>query len=257
VIELAGLCRRFGDVVAVDDVSLRCEDGEVTGLLGPNGAGKTTVLRLLGGLLTPDSGHAAVDGLRIADGPFEARRGLAMLPDARGLYPRLTAREHVAYFARLHGVDDATTNLRLARLAADIDMNDLLDRRVSGFSQGERMKVLLARALVHEPRNVVLDEPTNGLDVMSRRAVRELLLRLRDEGRCVLLSSHVMQEMAALCDRIYVMARGTIVAEGTREELLDMSAATDLEDAFVKLVSGPIPTDDEPLPRHDPEPPAP
>jgi len=238
MIELRGLSKRFGDVRAADDVSLTCADGAITGLLGPNGAGKTTVLRLLGGLLHADAGAALVDGIDASVDPFSARRRLAMLPDARGLYPRLTAAEHVRYFGRLHGMDDAAIDASLAELADILDMGTILDRRIAGFSQGERMKVLLARALVHGPRNVVLDEPTNGLDVMSTRAVRELLRRLRDRGVCVLLSSHVMQEVAALCEHVYVMAQGRIVAGGTTEELLQDTAAADLEDAFVALVTG-------------------
>ena len=238
MIELHGVDKRFGDVVAASDVALRCEDGAITGLLGPNGAGKTTVLRVIGGLLKPSAGRAEIDGTDPARRPFDARRKLAVLPDARGLYPRLTGREHIAYFGHLQGVPESTLDTAIEMLATDLQMNDLLDRRVAGFSQGERMKVILARALIHNPQNVVLDEPTNGLDVMSARAVRELVMRLRERGRCVLLSSHVMQEVVTLCDVIYVMAHGKIVASGTTAELLAMTGTADLEEAFVRLVMG-------------------
>ena len=237
MIELHCVEKRFGDVTAAAGVTLACENGVITGLLGPNGAGKTTVLRIIGGLLRPSAGRAEIDGADPVTAPFRARRQLAMLPDARGLYPRLTAREHIAYFGRLHGMAEDELVAAVDGLAEDLQMRPLLDRRVAGFSQGERMKVILARALVHSPENVVLDEPTNGLDVMSARAVRDLVVRLRERGRCVLLSSHVMREVAALCDVIHVMARGRIVASGTTDELLAQTGVRDLEDAFVQLVA--------------------
>ncbi len=237
MIELHGVEKRFGEVTAASALDLRCEDGAITGLLGPNGAGKTTLLRLIGGLLRPDVGHVTIDGCDPANRPFEARRRLAMLPDARGLYTRLTAREHVAYFGRLQGMGEQQIAEALQTLADQLQMQPLLDRPVAGFSQGERMKVILARALVHRPQNVVLDEPTNGLDVMSARAVREMVARLRADGCCVLLSSHVMAEVAELCDRIHVMAAGRIVASGTTTELLALAGTESLEEAFVRLVA--------------------
>lgn len=237
MIEVVGLRKRFGDVVAVADVSLSAADGAITGLLGPNGAGKTTVLRLISGLLAPDAGTARVQGHDVQADPNRARAALGVLPDARGLYPRLTAREHIAYFGRLHGLDEDTLGERIASLAARLDMGGIIDRRVAGFSQGERVKVALARALVHDPPNVVLDEPTNGLDVMSTRAVRDLVRRLRAEGRCVLLSSHIMQEVSALCDRIVVIGAGRVAAEGTADELVDAAGADSLEDAFVTAIA--------------------
>jgi sodium transport system ATP-binding protein len=236
VIELRRLHKRFGAVVAVDDVSFSAGDGVITGLLGPNGAGKTTTLRLLSTLVRPDRGVALVDGDDVAVAPLLARRRIGLLPDARGLYPRLTAREHVAYFGELHGIFGRALAERIAELVELLDMREIADRRAAGFSQGERLKVALARALVHRPRNVVLDEPTNGLDVMSTRALRTLVRRLREQGHCVLFSSHVMQEVAALCDRIVVIAHGRVVADGTPDELRSQTGAENLEDAFVAVI---------------------
>lgn len=237
MIEVVELHKHFGDVVAVHDVSFRAADGAITGLLGPNGAGKTSALRMIYGLLKPDRGVARVDGLDVATDPVAVRRRLGVLPDARGLYPRLTAREHVRYFGRLHGLSGATLETRMDALIAQLDMAAIADRRVAGFSQGERVKVALARALVHGPRNVLLDEPTNGLDVVSARAVRSLIADLREQGCCVVLSSHIMQEVSALCDRIVVMGAGRVATDGTAEQLISDTGASNLEDAFV-IASG-------------------
>jgi sodium transport system ATP-binding protein len=236
MISVEKLQKRFGDRVAVEDVTFEAADGRVTGLLGPNGAGKTTALRMLYGLIRPDGGTARVDGIDVATSPLEARRRLGVLPDLRGLYPRLTTREHVRYFGRLHGLSGAALEKKIDELTELLDLSELMPRRTDGFSQGERMKVAIARALVHGPKNVVLDEPTNGLDVMSTRAMRALIQRLREAGVCVLFSSHVMQEVSALCDRIVVIARGRVVAEGTPPELLQATGKSSLEDAFVCLV---------------------
>lgn len=236
MIQAAGLHKRFGQVVAVDDVSFTAADGSITGLLGPNGAGKTTTLRMLYTLLPPDRGHIQVDGLDPADSPLAVRRRLGVLPDARGLYQRLTARENIRYFGQLHGLDGAALEQRIDDLAARLDMNDFIDRRCDGFSQGQRVKVAIARALVHDPANVLLDEPTNGLDVMSTRAMREFILGLRRAGRCVVLSTHIMQEVAALCDHILIIARGRIVAAGSADALREQSGCESLEDAFVRII---------------------
>jgi sodium transport system ATP-binding protein len=236
MIEVRSLHKEFGSVVAVDDVSFSAADGVVTGLLGPNGAGKTTTLRMLTTLIAPDRGKALIDGLDVASAPIEARRRIGVLPDARGLYPRLTAREHVHYAGELHGLRGEALEQRTAELLDLLDMRGIADRRAEGFSHGERVKVALARALVHGPRNVMLDEPTNGLDVMSTRAVRDLIRRLRDQGKCVLFSSHVMQEVSALCDRIVVIARGRVVAEGTPEEIKSRAGKDNLEEAFVSVI---------------------
>ncbi|WP_224244748.1 ABC transporter ATP-binding protein [Hyalangium gracile] len=236
MIEVRNLHKRFGAVTAVEDVSFAAADGVVTGLLGPNGAGKTTTLRMLYTLIKPDRGTARVDGLDVAERPMDVRRAIGVLPDARGLYPRLTAREHARYAGELHGLSGAALDKRVDELIALLDMKDIANRRAEGFSQGERMKVALARALVHSPRNVLLDEPTNGLDVMSTRAVRTLIRRLKEEGHCVLFSSHVMQEVAALCDRIVVIARGRVVAEGSPDELRARTGKESLEEAFVSVI---------------------
>jgi len=236
MIEVKNLHKQFGKVVAVDDVSFSAPDGVVTGLLGPNGAGKTTTLRVLSTLIKPDRGSASVDDIDVTQHPLAARRVLGMLPDTRGLYPRLTAREHIHYFAELQGLTKAQIQSRTEELLELLEMAPLAGRRVDGFSNGERTKVAICRALVHGPKNVVLDEPTNGLDVMSTRAVRTLIRSLRDQGRCVVFSSHVMQEVAALCDRIVVVARGRVVAEGTPQELLARSGKESLEEAFVSII---------------------
>lgn len=235
MISLRGVQKRFGHVEAVREVSFTADDGSVTGLLGPNGAGKTTALRLLSGLMRPDSGAITVDGLDVVADPIGAQHAMGLLPDSRGLYPRLTAREHIRYFGELRGLSGSTLAARTHRLIDQLGLSQLADRRVAGFSQGERTKVALARALVHDPRNVVLDEPTNGLDIMSTRAVRELVRDLKREGRCVLFSSHIMQEVSALCDRIVVIAQGTVVADGTPDALRRQADRTDLEEAFVVL----------------------
>jgi sodium transport system ATP-binding protein len=236
MIEVTNLHKRFGAVTAVEDVSFSAADGVVTGLLGPNGAGKTTTLRMLYTLIKPDRGTARVDGLDAAERPMDVRRVIGVLPDARGLYPRLTAREHARYAGELHGLSGASLDKRVDELIELLDMKDIANRRAEGFSQGERMKVALARALVHGPRNVLLDEPTNGLDVMSTRAVRGLIRRLKEQGHCVLFSSHVMQEVAALCDRIVVIARGRVAAEGSPDELRTRTGKDSLEEAFVSVI---------------------
>ena len=234
--EVEHLHKRFGDVVAVDDVSFTAEDGSITGLLGPNGAGKTTTLRMLYTLVAPDRGRALVDGKDGAVDPFAVRRRIGVLPDARGIYPRLTAKENVRYYAALHGLDGKDAERRIDKLVELLDMKSIADRRTEGFSQGERMKVAIARALVHGPKNVLLDEPTNGLDVMATRALREVIRRLKEDGRCVVFSSHVMQEVAALCDRIVVVARGKVAANGTPDDLRRRTGKDNLEEAFVAAI---------------------
>ena len=227
---------KTGPVKAVQGVSFSAHDGEITGLLGPNGAGKTTTLRMLYTLMSPDAGHVSVDGFDATRDAEAVRRRLGVLPDARGIYTRLTARENIAYFGRLHGMSDADIARRTAELSRALDMDDVLDRQTEGFSQGQRTKTAIARALVHDPKNVILDEPTNGLDVMTTRGLREFLRQLRAEGRCVIFSSHIMQEVAALCDRIVVIAHGKVMAQGTPDELRAQTGEQNLEDAFVKAI---------------------
>jgi sodium transport system ATP-binding protein len=236
MIEVQDLAKHFGKVKAVDGVSFSARDGEITGLLGPNGAGKTTTLRMLYTLMTPDRGRVLVDGVDAQRDAKTVRRNLGVLPDARGLYKRLTARENIEYFARLHGLDNGTMRTRIDTLVKALEMDDIAARKTEGFSQGQRVKTAIARALVHDPRNLILDEPTNGLDVMATRAMRKFLLQQRSEGRCVLFSSHIMQEVAALCDRIVVIAKGRVVAQGTADQLRAQTGEANLEDAFVKVI---------------------
>jgi sodium transport system ATP-binding protein len=235
MIETQALAKAFGPVQAVRDVTFSAADGAITGLLGPNGAGKTTTLRMIGTLVTPTHGHAKVDGIDSAANPLAVRARIGVLSDARGLYSRLTARENIAYYGELRGMASDAVDRAVERLAQLLDLSALLDRRTDGFSQGERMKVAIARTLVHDPPNVLLDEPTNGLDVMTTRSVREVIRRLRDAGKCVVFSSHVMQEVSALCDTIVIVAKGSVVAQGTAAQLLEQSGRPNLEDAFVDL----------------------
>ena len=235
MITVENLHKRFGEVRAVDGVSFSAADGAVTALLGPNGAGKTTTLRMLYTLMRPDEGVITIDGIDAVRDPQGARFALGVLPDQSGLYPRLTAREHIAYFGELQGITGAELRERTEQLLQLLDMTAFADRRVAGYSHGERTKTALARAIVHNPKNVLLDEPTNGLDVMSTRAVREIIRRLKGAGHTVLFSSHVMQEVSALCDTIVVIARGRIVASGSPDDLRRQTGRDNLEDAFVAL----------------------
>lgn len=244
MIEVQQLKKRFTsgrgkqrrEVQAVDGVAFTAADGRITGLLGANGAGKTTTLRMVAAMLQPDAGRVLVDGIEVAARPRDALARLGLLSDSRGLYPRLTARENIVYFGRLHGMGKAAANTRAEHLARVLDMAPLLDRRTEGFSQGERMKTALARALVHNPPNIVLDEPTNGLDVLATRALREALRRLRDdEGKCIVFSTHIMQEVERLCDHVVVVAQGRTVAEGTVAALEAQAGSDDFEQTFVQL----------------------
>jgi len=235
MIRVEGLAKRFGEIEAVRDVTFTAPDGSITGLLGPNGAGKTTTLRVISTLMQPSGGAVSVDGVDAARDRLAVRLRIGMLSDARGLYARLTARENIAYYGALHGLAPDAVRGRIAELARWLDLERLLDRRTDGFSQGERMKVAIARTIVHDPPNILLDEPTNGLDVMTTRNLREIIRRLRDAGKCVLFSSHVMQEVSALCDEIVIVAHGSVLARGNAAELLAASGRDNLEDAFVRL----------------------
>ena len=239
MIEVHNLKKQFGEVRAVDGVSFTAPGGAITGLLGPNGAGKTTTIRMIGTLVSIDGGSVTIDGLDVSRDADGARRACGLLTDSRGLYTRMTARENIRYYAELRGIDAARSERTLTRFAEWLDMKPLLDRRTEGFSQGERMKVAITRALIHEPGTVILDEPTNGLDVMSTRALRELIKRLKAEGQTVMFSSHVMQEVAALCDEIIIIAHGRVTAQGSTRQLLEQSGKDNLEDAFVALAGIP------------------
>jgi sodium transport system ATP-binding protein len=236
VIEVQGLHKSFGPKRAVENVSFSARDGEITGLLGPNGAGKTTTLRMLYTLMKPDAGTVRVDGRDAVSEPLAVRRTIGVLPDSRGIYKRLTARENIEYFAALQGMAPEAARVACDKLIATLGMKEIAGRRTEGFSQGERVKTAIARALVHAPRNVLLDEPTNGLDVMATRSLRDFLRSLKAGGHCVLLSTHLMQEVAALCDRIVIIAHGRVVADGTPEQLRALAGEPQLEEAFVKLI---------------------
>ncbi|MEI8395609.1 MAG: ATP-binding cassette domain-containing protein [Rhodospirillaceae bacterium] len=237
MIEISGLSKAFGRVEAVRGLSLTAGDGRITGLIGPNGAGKSTTFRAVFGVLRPDAGRVSVDGLDIVTERIEAQRRIGALPDVRGLYPRLTAREHIRYFGNLHGLSGPALNARIDALVELLEMQGFADRRARGFSRGQELKVALGRALVHEPANLILDEPTAGLDVVSTRAVRRLLRTMRDAGHCILISSHLMSEVGALCDRLVIIEQGRALASGTPEELCAWIGTSDLEEMFVQALA--------------------
>jgi sodium transport system ATP-binding protein len=236
MIKVDGIHKTFGKVKAVRGVSFEAPDGKITGLLGPNGAGKSTTMRILYTVLRPDEGRATIDGVDVVADSLGARQLIGALPHGAGLYPQLTARENIVYFARLCGVDKAEVDDRVAEIVDLLEITDFADRRTKGFSHGQRTKVALARALVHDPRNVILDEPTSGLDVMATRSLRELILKLKDGGRCVLFSSHIMQEVAALCDDICIIAHGKVAIDDSIEGIRRRTGCEDLEDAFVEAI---------------------
>jgi sodium transport system ATP-binding protein len=236
MIQVQGLSKSFGKVKAVQDVSFSAPDGQITGLLGPNGAGKSTTLRMLYTLLKPESGSAQIDGFDVRQSPLEVQSRIGVLADARGLYSRLTSRENIRYFGRLHGLTGEALESKINSLIVLLDMQPIADRKTEGFSTGEKLKVAIARTLVHDPQNVLLDEPTNGLDVMSTRAMRQFILRLREEGKCVLFTSHIMQEVAALCDQIVIISQGTVSANGSPDDLRKQTGKENLEDAFVAVI---------------------
>ncbi|HLK67983.1 MAG TPA: ATP-binding cassette domain-containing protein [Bryobacteraceae bacterium] len=235
MIEVEHLRKEFRGVAAVRDLSFRAPDGAITGLLGSNGAGKTTTLRMISGALQPHGGQIRIDGLSLSQNPLQAQQRLGALLDHMGLYPRLTTRENLAYFGRMRGIPDTRLRHRIDEVLDILGLGALADRRTTGFSQGERMKVALGRAIIHSPRNLLLDEPTNGLDVPTVRGLRGLLQRMRDEGICVIFSSHVLEEVRALCDNVVVIAQGTVAAQGTADELCLRTRSSNLEEAFVQL----------------------
>jgi sodium transport system ATP-binding protein len=236
MIEVKDLHKSFGKVEALRGVSFSAPDGKITGLLGPNGAGKTTTLRILYTVLKPDRGFAVVDGCDALTDAGNVQRRIGALPDSHGLYTPLSARENIRYFGRLQGLKGRELEQNIDDLITLLEMREIADRRTEGFSHGEQLKTAIARALVHRPQNVLLDEPTNGLDVMSTRNMRAFIRSLRDEGRTVLFSSHVMQEVTALCDQIVVIAHGRVAATGTSDELRQQTGQANLEDAFVSII---------------------
>ncbi len=228
-----GKSKSSDDIVAVDSVSFTAADNGITGLLGPNGAGKSTTLRMLATLVTPDSGSAIIDGLDVRDDVLAVRKQLGFMPHNAGIYPRLTARENILYYARLCGLSRTDANARVNQLVEQLDMGGFVERRAAGFSQGQKTKVALGRALVHRPQTIMLDEPTNGLDVMATRGLREIIRQLAGDGHCIVFSSHIMQEVAALCDHIAIISAGRIAMEDTLDGILARTGETDLENAFI------------------------
>ena len=236
MIKVDGIHKSFGPVRAVRGVSFAAADGKITGLLGPNGAGKSTTLRVLYTVLKPDRGSAVIDGIDVINDSLRARQRMGALPHGSGLYPHLTARENIAYFARLCGIHSSEVDDRVEDIVKLLEIEGFAERRTKGFSQGQRTKVSLARALVHDPQNIILDEPSNGLDVMATRSLRRLILKLKDAGRCVLFSSHVMQEVAALCDEICIIAKGRVAIDDTVDGIRERTGCENLEDAFVRAI---------------------
>jgi len=236
LISVNDLHKSFGEVKAIDGVSFEAQNGRITGLLGPNGAGKSTTLRILYTVLKPDSGSATIDGIDVVADSLEARCRIGSLPHGSGLYPHLTARENIAYYAKLYRMSADAIDERVEQVVTQLDISAFADRRTKGFSHGQRTKVALARALVHEPRNIILDEPSNGLDVMATRSLRDLIRQLKSAGKCVLFSSHVMQEVAALCDEIVIIADGQVALHDSPDGIRNATGCEDLEDAFVKAI---------------------
>ncbi len=236
MIKVDRIHKSFGSIHALRGVSFDAPDGKITGLLGPNGAGKSTTLRVLYTVLKPDAGAASIDGADVVTNSLAARQKIGALPHGAGLYPHLTARENVAYYANLCGIDKSEVDDKVSSIIQLLEIEEFADRRTKGFSQGQRTKVSLARALVHNPQNIILDEPTNGLDVMATRSLRRLILKLRDAGRCILFSSHVMQEVAALCDDICIIANGQVAIDGSVDSIRERTGQEDLEEAFVSAL---------------------
>jgi len=236
MIEVNDIHKSFGKIHAVRGVSFSTPDGKITGLLGPNGAGKSTTKRVLYTVLKPDEGSANIDGADVVTDSLAARQKIGALPHGAGLYPHLTARENIAYYANLCGLDKSEVSDRVSEIIKLLEIEEFADRRTKGFSQGQRTKVSLARALVHDPQNIILDEPTNGLDVMATRSLRRLILKLKDDGRCILFSSHVMQEVAALCDDICIIANGQVAIDDSIDGIRERTGQDDLEEAFVTAI---------------------
>lgn len=238
MIQVRNLKKHYGAVKAVDGISFTCSNGQITGLLGPNGAGKTTTLRMIAGLIRPMEGTVVIDDQDVTRTPQAARSILGVQSDMTGVYPRLTAREQLRYYGRFYGLKGAELDTRVQAVIDELNMQEIAERRADGFSRGERQKIVLARALIHDPRNIIMDEPTNGLDVMAVRETRETIRKMKGQGRCVLLSTHYMDEAERLCDTIAIIVRGQIVAGGTPEELIARTGRDNLEDAFVTLAGG-------------------
>ena len=236
MIEVQNLCKQFKKLRAVQEVSFTARDGEVLGLLGANGAGKTTTLRIISATLRPTSGTVQVGGFDVTHQPDNVRNVLGVMPESWGVYGHLSPRDHLWFFGRLYDMSPARLEQRIEAVIKLLQMEEYANRSCEQFSKGMKQKVSLARTLLHEPGNFLLDEPTSGLDVMSARQVREIVTRLKAEGRCVILSTHILSEAERLCDRIVIMDRARKVAEGTVAELCQQAGKPNLEEAFVSLI---------------------
>jgi len=237
MIVVKDLEKQFGKVDAVRGLSFTAEDGQITGVVGHNGAGKSTTFRCLAGLLKPDAGTCVVDEWDVATARLEVQRRIGVLPDVMGLYPRLTAREHIRYFAKLYGLDQEEMETREQILIEYLGMSSFADRRAKGFSRGQRLKVALAQALVHNPQNIIFDEPTNGLDMAGIKALHDLIVELKELGNCVVISSHIISEIAKLCDNIVIIAAGQDIMSGSPEELQQQTGTSNLENVFLKATT--------------------
>ena len=235
MIEVKELKKSFGEVIALDGASFSAKDGKITALLGPNGAGKSTCLRILSTIIKPSSGDATVSGFDVLKDSFEVREQIGVLPHNSGIYSRLNATENIEYYGQLHGIQADELKEKTENLLEQLQMKDFCLRPAEGYSQGQKIKVALARALIHDPLNILLDEPSSGLDIMATRALRDIINGLKDRGKCILFSSHIMQEVETLCEDIVIINKGVVKFNGTIDEFRNHSGSQDLEEAFLKI----------------------
>lgn len=237
MIKVEGVSKSFGSVNAVNGVSFECHKGQIFALLGSNGAGKTTTIRMISTIIKPDCGRVVVNGYDTTKDQDEVRRSIGVLNSDVGLYGRLTAYENVKYFAKLHGLHTKTIDRRIDELFTLMDMNEFRNRKVEGFSKGMKQKVNIIRAIIHDPSTILFDEPTSGLDVISARNILDFIGECRNRGKCILFSTHIMSEVERLCDRVAIINKGTIIAQGSTKEILEKTSQSTIEDAYLKLVS--------------------
>lgn len=239
MIEIKGLKKSFGKVDAVKGISFNVNEGEIVGLLGENGAGKTTTLRMIATMLKPTDGNCSVNGYDILKESEKVRGEIGILFGGEvGLYDRLTARENIRYFALLNGMDKRKAEENIDKLTKILEMGEYIDRKVGKFSRGMKQKVAIARSIVHDPSVMLFDEPTIGLDVTSTRIIQKFILKCKKENKAIIFSSHSMNEVEKLCDRVVIINKGEVVENGTIEELKEKYNNEDLEEVFVKLIGG-------------------